>query len=186
MFICFVFFFFLVLTFIKSSIVYAVTLRTFVRIQTMIWTRGKTFWRIFGYPIGLYFSLNYISCLDCLSRSLSYRFGVCCFNFGAVVHEHRMPQKYSKCGVPCIIWIWCFRNKMQTNIILWPLPTSFSKPIITPTYYITAEWPDRTVPSYGEFYIQNVLSLCCCHLLNCCGREARASIVLNEWLQFVL
>ena len=35
----------------KSSVVYAVTLHTFVRFES-IWTRGKTFWRIFSYPIG--------------------------------------------------------------------------------------------------------------------------------------
>ena len=37
---------------VERSLCRPVILRTFVRFETMIWTRGKTFWRIFSYPIG--------------------------------------------------------------------------------------------------------------------------------------
>ena len=63
-------------------------------------------------------SWNYISCLDCLSRSLSNRFASCCFQ--SYIHiSCRSTQNDA-----CIRWVWCFRSKMQTKMILRPLPNS--------------------------------------------------------------
>ena len=67
-------------------------------------------------------SLNYISCLDGLSRSLSYRFPVVFSHtwtsYAWVLKMPRVSNAFM------ILWrLWCFRSKMQTKMILRPLPT---------------------------------------------------------------
>ena len=63
-------------------------------------------------------SLNYISCLDCLSRSFSYRFADYCSVW--VVHKHRM-QEYSTAARIKWTFRWCFKSKMQRKIQVWCL-----------------------------------------------------------------
>ena len=68
----------------------------------------------------LNFSLNYISCLDCLLRSLSHRFGVCCFNFSRTWTSHTTGVL----KIPLTVYhiIWCFRSKIQTKMTPRPVP----------------------------------------------------------------
>ena len=63
-------------------------------------------------------SLNYISCLDRLSRSLSSRITGRCFQ-----SYMNIACKGTQ-NAACIESIWCFRSKMETKMILGPLPTS--------------------------------------------------------------
>ena len=59
-------------------------------------------------------SLNYISCLECLSRSLAYHFA------GRCSQSYMNIACRSTQNAACTKWIWCFKSKM----ILRPLPTS--------------------------------------------------------------
>ena len=64
-------------------------------------------------------SLNYISRVDCLSRSLRIYIALPVVVFSRPLTSHagilKMPPA-------CIKWIWCFRSKMKTKMILRPLP----------------------------------------------------------------
>ena len=65
-------------------------------------------------------SLNYISCLDCLWRSLSYR----AYRLAGCFQSYMNIACRSTQTAPCIKFIWCLRSKKKTKIILRPRPTS--------------------------------------------------------------
>ena len=112
----------------------------------------------------------------------------------------------------CIKWIWCFRSKMQTKIILRPLPIiipgnlhckfgawqnsevagltgdcakwiKMLKAYCYPAYYTTAEWPDWTVPSNAWWSLCIKTFHVVFIFIICCGMETHATSVLNiEWV----
>jgi len=130
-------------------------------------------------------SLNYISCLKCLSRSLGYHFA------GHCIQLYMNIACRSTQNATCIKWRWCFKSKR----ILRPLPTS----VHSNTWQLALQvwhlakfisgWADRwfieslpacilrnsrmtwllnspAVPSNGEFSIIIKNVLCYCHFYN--------------------